>query len=160
MWSARSPDGLINAAAFSLGVAAETGEAALSIIERADGRRAVQPLLSKVENVGFRCRVAGKILRSSRPPQNRTCELPRIRLKHLPARRASAAWVSVLDGTSGGRGRGQSPRWRHHDAPQRWSRVRFLASHGAELSPLRPQAQSACQGTERVNDFETAQCLI
>jgi hypothetical protein len=59
------------------------------------------------ESVGFRCRVAGTILRLSRPAQNRTCELPRIRLKHLPARRASAASVSVLDGASGGRERGR-----------------------------------------------------
>ena len=69
---------------------------------------------------GSRCRVAGKILRSSRPPQNRTCELPRIRLKHLPACRASAASVSVLEGASGGRERGRNPRRRDHDAPRRW----------------------------------------
>src|SRR5438128_5156233 len=41
------------------------------------------------ENVRFQRRVAGKVLRSSRPPQNRTCEFPRIRLKHLPACRVS-----------------------------------------------------------------------
>src|SRR6266511_2303797 len=41
------------------------------------------------ENVRFQRRVAGKVLRSSRPPQDRTCEFPRIRLKHLPACRVS-----------------------------------------------------------------------
>jgi hypothetical protein len=74
----------------------------------------------RAESVRFQCRVAGKILRSSRPPQNRTCEFPRIRLKHLPAYRGSAALVSVLDCTSGGRELGQCRRWRGPDAPGPW----------------------------------------
>ena len=37
--------------------------------------------------------------------QNRTCELPRIRLKHRPAHSKSTAGT-VRDGTSGGRERG------------------------------------------------------
>src|SRR4051812_14678138 len=77
-------------------------------------------LVAAVENVGSRCRVAGKILRSSRPPQNRTCRFLRIRLKHLPAYRVSAVLVSVLDGTSGGRELGHCHRWQDHDGPRHW----------------------------------------
>jgi hypothetical protein len=55
--------------------------------------RSSKIIATNSESVSWQCRVAGRILRSSRPPQNRTCEFPRIRLKHLPACRVSAALV-------------------------------------------------------------------
>jgi hypothetical protein len=86
---------------------------------RFSASRSSKIIATNSERVSWQCRVAGKTLRSSRPPQNRTCEFPRIRLKHLPAYRVSAVLVFVLDGTSGGREHGFCLRWRRHDAPQR-----------------------------------------
>ena len=63
--------------------------------------------------------VAGQALRPAQPPQNRTCELPRIRLKHRPAHSKSTAGT-VRDGTSGGRERGSYLRWRGRGAPRCW----------------------------------------
>ena len=43
------------------------------------------PVSRRTETVRFGGRVAGRAFLLSQPPQNRTCESPRIRLKHLPA---------------------------------------------------------------------------
>ena len=75
-------------------------------------------LKNKKERVRPQCRIAGQAIRPAQPPQNRTCELPRIRLKHRPAHTRSTAGA-VRDDTSGGREHGSYPRWRGRGAP-RW----------------------------------------
>ena len=103
-------------------------------VERRSARRPPPRISTRkfhTERVRPQCRVAGQALRPAQPPQNLTCELPRIRLKHRPAHSKSTAGT-VRDGTSGGRERGSYLRWRGRGAPP--TRVGSDCLSGGRLS--------------------------